>query len=78
MLGSRARKAHLRETDGHLQRLEQVFQMLGQKAKSVDCPAIDGILEAAADVTSEVADRDVLDAASIAAARVVEHYEIAR
>ena len=37
-------KSHLGETKGHVQRLEQVFQMLGKKAKSVDCPAIDGII----------------------------------
>ena len=71
-------KAHLAETQGHVQRLEQVFQMLGQKAKSVDCPAIDGIIEEAENVTGEVADKDVLDAAIIAAAQTVEHYEITR
>ena len=42
-------KAHLGETKGHVQRLEQVFQMLGKKAKSVDCPAIDGIIDEAED-----------------------------
>ena len=40
-------KSHLGETKGHVQRLEQVFQMLGKKAKSVDCPAIDGIIDEA-------------------------------
>jgi hypothetical protein len=43
--------------------------MLGQKAKSVDCPAIDGIIDEAEDVTGEVADKDFLDAAIIAAAK---------
>src|SRR5256885_14131752 len=60
-------QSHLRETKGHVQRLEQVFQMLGQNAKSVDCPAIDGIIDEAEDVSGEVADKDVLDAAIIAA-----------
>jgi ferritin-like metal-binding protein YciE len=71
-------QAHLGETKGHVQRLEQVFQMLGQKPKSVNCPAIDGIIEEASDVTGEVDDKDVLDAAVIAAGQAVEHYEITR
>ena len=69
---------HLGETKGHVKRLEQVFQMLGQKPKSVDCPAIDGIIEEAEDVTGEVDDKNVLDAAIIAAGQAVEHYEITR
>jgi ferritin-like metal-binding protein YciE len=69
---------HLNETKRHVQRLEQVFQMLGTKAASVDCPAIDGIIDEAEDVTGEVADDCVLDAAIIAAGQAVEHYEIAR
>jgi ferritin-like metal-binding protein YciE len=52
--------------------------MLGQKAKSVDCPAIDGLIDEAEDVTGEVDDKDVLDAAIIAAAQAIEHYEITR
>ena len=71
-------KAHLGETKGHVQRLEQVFQMLGQKAKAVNCPAIDGIIEEAEEVTGEVEDKNVLDAAIIAAGQAVEHYEITR
>jgi ferritin-like metal-binding protein YciE len=71
-------KAHLGETKGHVQRLEQVFQMLGKKAKAVNCPAIDGIIEEAEEVTGEVEDKDVLDAAIIAAGQAVEHYEITR
>jgi ferritin-like metal-binding protein YciE len=52
--------------------------MHGAKAKEVDCPAIDGILEEADDVSSEVEDKNVLDAALIASAQAVEHYEITR
>ena len=74
----RGLQSHLGETKGHVQRLDQVFQMLGQKAKSVDCPAIDGIIDEAEDVSGEVADKDVLDAAIIAAGQAVEHYEITR
>jgi ferritin-like metal-binding protein YciE len=71
-------KAHLGETEGHVKRLEQVFQLMGQKAKSVNCPAIDGIIEEAEEVTGDVDDKDVLDAAIIAAGQAVEHYEITR
>jgi ferritin-like metal-binding protein YciE len=71
-------QAHLGETQGHVKRLDQVFQMLGHKPKSVNCPAIDGIIEEAEDVTGEVDDKDVLDAAIIAAGQAVEHYEITR
>jgi ferritin-like metal-binding protein YciE len=71
-------QSHLRETERHVQRLEQVFQMIGQKPKSVDCPAIDGIIEEADEVTGEVEDLGVLDAAIIAAGQAVEHYEITR
>jgi ferritin-like metal-binding protein YciE len=71
-------QAHLGETEGHVKRLEDVFQMVGAKAASVDCPAIDGIIEEAEEVTGETEDKDVLDAAIIAAAQAVEHYEITR
>ena len=70
--------AHLGETEGHVKRLEQVFQLMGQKPKSVRCPAIDGIIEEAGEVSGEVEDKDVLDAAIIASAQAVEHYEITR
>ena len=71
-------KSHLRETEGHVKRLDQVFRLHGAAAKGVDCPAIDGIIEEADDVASEVADKKVLDAALINAAQAAEHYEIAR
>lgn len=71
-------KSHLGETKNHVKRLEQVFKMQGQKPRSIDCPAIDGIVEEAEDVTGEVEDVDVLDAAIVAAAQAVEHYEITR
>jgi ferritin-like metal-binding protein YciE len=69
---------HLDETKAHVKRLEQVFQMQGLAVKAVDCPAIDGIIEEADEVTAEVADKAVLDAALINAAQAAEHYEIAR
>ncbi len=71
-------QSHLHETENHVRRLERVFQLHGNEPKGVDCPAIDGILEEADEVAAEVADKAVLDAALIAAAQAVEHYEITR
>jgi ferritin-like metal-binding protein YciE len=69
---------HLGETKNHVTRVEQVFKMHGVEAKGIDCPAIDGIIEEADDVASDVDNNEVLDAALAAAAQAVEHYEIAR
>lgn len=71
-------QSHLGETEQHVTRLEQVFSMLNARADAVDCPAIDGILEEAEEVSGEVEDKDVLDAAIIASSQAVEHYEITR
>ena len=71
-------ESHLAETKNHVKRLEEVFRLHGQKVKGVDCPAIDGILEEADEVSGEVDDKQVLDAALISAAQAVEHYEITR
>jgi ferritin-like metal-binding protein YciE len=69
---------HLGETENHVKRLEQVFKMHGKQPRGADCPAIDGIIEEAEDVSGDVEDKDVLDAAIIAAAQAVEHYEMTR
>jgi ferritin-like metal-binding protein YciE len=69
---------HLNETKTHVQRLEEVFKMIGAKAQAVDCPAIDGIIKEANETAGEVADKAVLDAALINAAQAAEHYEIVR
>jgi ferritin-like metal-binding protein YciE len=69
---------HLDETRNHVKRLERVFEMLGMEASGVDCPAIDGIIKEADELVGEVADQEVLDAAIVAAAQAVEHYEITR
>ncbi|MEW6255675.1 MAG: ferritin-like domain-containing protein [Pseudomonadota bacterium] len=71
-------KAHLTETEGHVTRLEEVFRMHGAEAKTVTCPAIDGIIDEAEEIAGEVADPEVLDAALAAAAQAVEHYEMTR
>ena len=70
--------SHLAQTKNHVKRVEQVFQMHGVAADTVTCPAIDGIIKEADEVAGEVADKKVLDAALIAAAQAVEHYEITR
>ena len=69
---------HLEETQAQVGRLDQVFKKLGKHPQGAHCPAIDGLISEAEDVAGEVADKQVLDAAIIAAAQAVEHYEIAR
>ena len=69
---------HLKETEKQIERLEKVFEMHGQPVKGVKCVAIDGILEEAKEIMGEVGDDEVLDAAMLASAQAVEHYEITR
>lgn len=71
-------ETHLTETEGQVERLDQVFQMLGQKPKATKCPAIEGIIEEAQELMTDIADPDTRDAAMIGAAQAVEHYEITR
>jgi ferritin-like metal-binding protein YciE len=71
-------QAHLGETKNQVKRLEQVFQMHGESPRAVTCPAIDGIVEEADEILGDTRDPEVLDAAALAAAQAVEHYEIAR
>jgi ferritin-like metal-binding protein YciE len=69
---------HLRQTKGQIKRLNQVFKKLKEKPSGTKCPAIDGIIDEANDIASDVSDKVVLNAALIAAAQAVEHYEITR
>lgn len=71
-------ETHLSETEGHIENLEEAFRLLDVEAKGVDCPAIDGIIKEANELIGETEDKQVLDAALIAAAQAVEHYEITR
>jgi ferritin-like metal-binding protein YciE len=71
-------QSHLGETKNHIIRLEQVFKMHGVEAKGIDCPAIDGIIEEAEEISGEIDDKAVLNAALAAAAQAAEHYEISR
>jgi ferritin-like metal-binding protein YciE len=69
--------AHLTETEGHIRRLEQVFNLLGEKPARKTCKAMRGLLEEGDDVLKEDADSLVKDAALIGSAQRVEHYEMA-
>ena len=69
---------HLKETEVQVKRLEQVFQILGERPEGVACKAIQGIIEEGQEVLDEFRDGEALDAGLIAAAQAVEHYEITR
>ncbi len=69
---------HLKETQGQVERLEQVFALCDLKPSGKTCPAIKGIIEEGEEDMKEAKDPDVLDAGMIADAQAVEHYEIAR
>lgn len=69
---------HLEETEGQIERLDEVFELIGKPAKAKKCPAIDGILEEGAEIMEEHEPGAGLDAAMAAAAQAVEHYEMAR
>jgi ferritin-like metal-binding protein YciE len=69
---------HLEETEGHVERLVQVFELLGKPARGKTCDAILGILEEGKSIMEEFKGAPALDAGLAAAAQAVEHYEIAR
>jgi ferritin-like metal-binding protein YciE len=71
-------ETHKEETEEHVERLKQVFEIVGKRAQGKTCPAIDGILEEGEEILSEYKGTAVLDAGLIAAAQAVEHYEITR
>ena len=73
-----ALQTHLTETHDQVKRLEDVFRMYGHDPKGTACPAIDGIVDEANEIIGEVDDNQVCDAALLAAAQAVEHYEITR
>ena len=68
---------HLEKTRGHVQRLEQIFQGMGQKAKGETCDGMKGILDEGEHMVKEDGSPNVKDAGLIAGAQRVEHYEIA-
>jgi ferritin-like metal-binding protein YciE len=69
---------HLKETEGQVKRLDQVFKIVGEKPEGVECKAIQGIIAEGEEVLEEFNGGDALDAGLIAAAQAVEHYEITR
>ncbi|MBB4366790.1 ferritin-like metal-binding protein YciE [Bradyrhizobium sp. CIR18] len=69
-------KGHLEETNKQVERLQNVFEKLGKEPSGTHCPAIDGIIKEADEIAGEIEDKAVLDAALVAAAQAVEHYEI--
>lgn len=69
---------HLSETEGHVERLEQVFELLGKTPRGKTCDAILGIIEEGKSIMDEFKGTVALDAGLVSAAQAVEHYEIAR
>jgi ferritin-like metal-binding protein YciE len=68
---------HLEQTRGHVQRLEKIFQALGESPKGKTCKGMQGLIEEGSEATEEDYENSVMDAALIGAAQRVEHYEIA-
>lgn len=69
---------HRDETEGQVERLQQVFEIIGKNARAKTCPAIDGIVEEAEEIMDDFKGTPALDAGLLAAAQAVEHYEISR
>ena len=69
---------HLQETEGQIERLEQIFELLGKPARGKTCDAILGIIEEGKSIMDEFKGTAALDAGLVSAAQAVEHYEIAR
>ncbi len=69
---------HRNETEGHVERLQQVFDILGKRAQGKTCQAIEGILEEGEEVLDEFKGSPALDAGLVSSAQAVEHYEITR
>ena len=74
---SQAFTKHLKETQGHVQRLEKILRELGQAVRGKQCKGMMGLLEEGKEKLEEDGEAAVLDAALIASAQKVEHYEIA-
>ena len=70
-------ETHLKETEGHIERLDRVFEILGKPATGKTCKGMQGVLEEGAETLDEIAEGEIRDAAMIGAAQRVEHYEIA-
>ncbi|RKE80188.1 DUF892 family protein [Rhizobium sp. AG855] len=69
---------HKDETEGQIERLQQVFELIGKRPRGKTCAAIEGILEEGEEIMEEFKGSPALDAGLLAAAQAVEHYEISR
>jgi ferritin-like metal-binding protein YciE len=69
---------HLGETEGQVERLERVFELIDKPARGKTCEAIQGLLDEGKEIMEEYKGTEALDAGMVAAAQAVEHYEIAR
>jgi ferritin-like metal-binding protein YciE len=69
---------HQQETEGQIQRLQQVFEIIGKRAQGETCDAIEGIIAEGDEIMEEFKDKVALDAGLISSAQAVEHYEITR
>ena len=69
---------HHEETEGQIDRLEKIFELLGKPARGKKCDAIEGIIDEGKEIMDEYADTPALDPGLLAAAQAVEHYEISR
>lgn len=69
---------HRGETEGHIERLQQIFELMGKPARGKTCDAIEGIVSEAEDIIAEFTGTAALDAGLISSAQAVEHYEITR
>ncbi len=69
---------HLKQTEGHVSRLEKVFELIDATPRGKKCEAIEGIIEEGAEIIKEFKGAPALDAGLVSAAQAVEHYEIAR
>ena len=69
---------HREETEGHVERLQQVFEIFGKRAQGKTCEAIEGIIAEGEEILDEFKGATALDAGLVASAQAVEHYEIAR
>ena len=68
---------HLKVTEGHVARLDRIFEGLGKAARGKKCKAMEGLIEEGKEVMAEDIEADVMDAALISAAQRIEHYEMA-
>jgi ferritin-like metal-binding protein YciE len=75
---AQAFETHREETEGQIERLEQVFDILGKAARGKTCEAIEGIIAEAEEIMDEFKGTKALDAGLISSAQAVEHYEITR